>query len=297
MLSDSPRRVGFTLLELLVTLGIIALLMALFLPAVQKVRAAADRMACMNQMRQLGLALHLYHRDYERFPSGLTTRHEAHVGMTWLVRLLPYLEHGAEWTLAEQAYQIERDGHVNPPHSGFATVVRVFRCPADERLGSPQYTHHGLRPAFTSYLGVLGRDFLRKDGVLFENSRIRITDIRDGSSNTVLVGERPPSADFWYGWWYTGSGRNGTGACDMVMGVNEVNINLSYADGCPPGPEHFRPGQIDNPHDLLHYWSLHPHGGGFAFGDGAVRFLTYDAQRVLTALATRSGGEIVELPD
>jgi prepilin-type processing-associated H-X9-DG protein len=204
-------------------------------------------------------------------------------------RLLPYLEQDPLWRATDAAYQYQPVAYVDPPHVGFGTPVRMFSCPMDARTLQPQNTHQGLRAALTSYVGVLGTAYDQADGVLFLDSRVRLTDITDGTSNTVMAGERPASADCWYGWWYAGFGQAGTGSADMLLGARERNFGGQYVASCPPGPYHFQPGQLSTQCDLFHFWSLHSGGGQFLFADGAVRFLTYSADPLLPALATRSG--------
>jgi prepilin-type processing-associated H-X9-DG protein len=194
------------------------------------------------------------------------------------------------------AYQRERSPFVNPPHVGFGTSLRLFACPVDGRVLELDYTYHGLRPGLTSYVGVLGTDYAGTYGVLFRDSRVRLTDILDGISNTVAVGERPPSPDRWYGWWYAGFGQLGTGSGDMLLGVRERNRGGPYVSQCPRGPYYFRPGRVDEQCDLFHFWSLHNGGAHFLFADGSVRFLAYSVDPLLPALATRAGGETIELP-
>src|SRR5437867_1255968 len=83
--------------------------------------------------------------------------------------------------------------------------------PSDDRAASPQFAARSKYfVAFTSYLGVSGKDSSTRDGILFQNSRTRLTDVTDGTSNTALMGERPPSTDFQFGWWYAGVGQRGT---------------------------------------------------------------------------------------
>src|SRR5262249_31667482 len=150
------------------------------------------------------------------------------------------------------------------PHYGIMTPVKLFGCPADGRLGTPQPTYGDLRVALTSYLGVLGTDFRTSDGVLYWGSRTRLTDIRDGTSTTLMVGERPPSPDFWYGWWYAADGQGNSGSGDTVLGVRELRYdNDPYTTGCPPGPYRFGPGKLAEQCDLFHFWSLHPGGANF----------------------------------
>ncbi len=291
-------RRAFTLIELLVVIAIVAVLLGLLLPAVQKVRAAASRLQCTNNLKQLGLALHGYHDSRSVLPPGVTSnrRGEAFPRMTWLTRLLPFIEQDALWRLALGAYDFERVPFHNPPHIAFSIPVRGFACPDDSRTLTVQNTHRGFRPALTSYVGVLGTSFDRSEGILSLDSRVRLTDITDGTSSTLMVGERPPSADFWYGWWYAGVGQMGTGSGDMLLGVRERNVGGTYVAPCPRGPYHFGPGRTTEQCDLFHFWSLHAGGAHFLFADGSVHFLAYSADPLLPALATRAGGEIAELP-
>src|SRR5262249_44698757 len=150
--------------------------------------------------------------------------------------LLPYLEQEPLWRVTVAAYDYQPWPYAYPTHLGFATPLPVFSCPADSRTLEPQNTHQNLRAALTSYVGVLGTAYDHMDGVLFLDSRVRLTDITDGTSNTLMAGERPPSADFWYGWWYAGYGQAGTGSADMLLGARERNFGGGYVSACPLGP-------------------------------------------------------------
>lgn len=284
---------GFTLIELLVVIGILAVLVGLIVPAVQRVRASAARLQCQNKLRQIGLGLHSYHDTRGSLPPGVGGDNSSYPSMSWLTRILPYVEQGDLWTRAVEAYGIDANFVNDPPHPR-TTVVALYGCPADLRTSQVGLSR-GLRVAFTSYLGVEGRNQTRRDGCLFLDSSVRLTDITDGTSNTLLVGERPPSADGWFGWWYAGGGQSpGDGSGDMVLGVRERNVALT--NSCPPGPSAFGPGRFDDQCDMLHFWSPHLGGGAnFLFADASVHFLPYSAAPIMSALSTRSGGEVVSI--
>lgn len=292
-------RRAFTLTELLVVMGIMTILMAIIAPAIQKVRGAADKLRCANNLHQIGIALQLYHHDYGRLPPGLTSPQpkERYPYLTWQARLLPYLEQDALWRDIITAYRLDPMPFNNPPHTGFSTVVPLFTCPSDERVHTPQVTHNNRYPALSSYVGVQGTNLFTQDGVLFKDSKVRLTDIRDGTSNTLMVGERPPSKDFWYGWWYACAGQLDTGSPDCVLGAREMNPGGGYVWFCPPGPYQFQRGSLNEQSAVFHFWSLHPGGAHFLFADKSVRFLSYGADTVLPALATRHGGEPADLPE
>ena len=293
------RRPGVTLLELLIVVAVVALLVGLLLAAVQKVRAAAIRLSCQHHLKQITLGLHAHHDAVDRFPSGMRIPRpgEAYPRLGWLTRLLPHLEQNALWEQTTAAYANNPSQLFAPPHPGLATPVKLFACPADVRSFAVQITHGNKRVALTNYLGVSGVNCRTTDGVLFANSRVRIADITDGTSNTLAVGERPPGHDFWYGWWYAGEGQSETGSGDTVLGVRELRIvDYFTLQSCPRGPYRFAPGRVEDPCMVLRFWSLDADGGHFAFADGSVRFLSYSAEELLPALAAKAGGEVVALP-
>jgi prepilin-type processing-associated H-X9-DG protein len=268
-------------------------LLALLLPAVQQVRTAALRIQCANNLKQLGLALHQYHGTRGTLPAGVGGSGPSvpfpYLG--WEAHILPYVEQDNLWQATEDAFRRDRFPFDNPPHVGMATVVPTFICPADPRVRAPQPSPYGM-VALTSYLGVEGTNQRSRDGVLYLDSSTRFTDIADGLSNTLLVGERPPSPDFYLGWWYAGAGLGtATQSGDMLLSVRETNSAGARYANCPPGPYHFTPGSWSNPCDVFHFWSPHSGGAYFAYADGSVHFLPYSADGVLPALATRSGGE------
>jgi len=292
------KRRAFTLVELLVVVGLCCMLIGMIMPAIQKVRAAADKLTCANQLRQLGTALHLYHNDYLAFPAGLTSNKptQQFPNMSWMARILPYVEMDSAWNQIQAAYQIDRSPFKNPPHAYFSKPIKLFGCPSDERVSDPRPTRKGYIVGLTSYVGCLGTSWNQPDGMLSLDSRVRLTDVRDGTTHTIMVGERPPSPDFWFGWWYASVGVVGTGSPDLLLGGYENNAFGSYVPGCPPGPYFFKPGDLNNMSDIFHFWSLHPTGAHFLMADASVQFLNYDAAPIIRALSTRSGGEVVEVP-
>jgi prepilin-type N-terminal cleavage/methylation domain-containing protein/prepilin-type processing-associated H-X9-DG protein len=296
MPARSPRQ-GFTLVELLVVIVIIALLIGLLLAAVQRIRDAANRTTCGNNLRQIALAFHHYHSVHGYFPPGVSYRGGAdpYPFMSWNARLLPFLEQDNLWGQALQAFAMDKLFLNNPPHTGLATVMPVYACPSDSRGSVSQRVTDQLEVAFTFYLGASGSNQFRKDGVLYLDSRVRLADVTDGSSNTLLAGERPPSPEGRFGWWYAGEGQDQTGSADMVLSAGERNTS-AYVPACPEGPYSFGPGQLQNPCDTFHFWSLHRGGANFLFADGSVHFLPYSAAPILPALATRAGGEAIEIP-
>jgi prepilin-type processing-associated H-X9-DG protein len=109
-----------------------------------------------------------------------------------------------------------------------------------------------------------------------------------------MLGERPPPTLLDLGWWYRGWGQSRDGSAEMLLGVAEKNVSNT---GCIPGPYRFVNGNLQIQCDVFHFWSLHSGGANFAFADGSVRFMSYSADNIMPALATRAGGEVVTLPD
>jgi len=297
---SASRRSAFSLIELLVVIAIIAVLIAILIPAVQRVRASGYRLECANNLHQIGLALHAYHASHRTLPPGVSYQNgkDPYLFMSWNTRLLPFLEQDSLWKQTLAAYEDNPDFLANPPHVGLGTVLAIFDCPADSRTIHDREDLPGI--ALNYYLGIEGTNQFKKDGVLYLDSKVRLTDIIDGTSSTLMVGERTPSADGAAGWWYAGWGQGKDGSTDSVLGVNEVNVFSPWSGSmgsCPAGPYEFGSGDPKNACDAFHFWSLHPGGGNFLLADGSVHFLHYSAAPIMPALATRNGREPVSLPD
>lgn len=286
------RRGAFTLIELLVVVFILLLLIGLMLPAVQKVRDSANRLRCGNNLRQLGFALQNYHAKHHRLPPGLETSSTPYYYLSWMGRLLPFLDQEPLWQKTQADYKATTSPWTGK-HTGFTTVLPILYCASDTRQHSAAWgdpIQGWIYAAYTGYLGVLGTDHKNYNGVLFKHSDVAISNVTDGASRTIIVGERPPSADLATGWWYAGAGQPGVwdGSVDVVLGVNEINVMQSWYPSCPTGPYQFGPGSIDNPCDQFHFWSMHAGGSNFLFVDGHVEYVAYTDIKVLASLATRA---------
>jgi prepilin-type N-terminal cleavage/methylation domain-containing protein len=301
-----PRtsRRGFTLIELLVVIAIIAILIALLLPAVQQAREAARRATCKNALKQHGLALHNYHDTFNAFPPGwiavdpATRRPSVHEGVNgagWGTMILPMLDQGPLYNIYNANVGLE-----DPLNKTFReTQLPVFKCPSDPQpllfdIGEEADPSNIIcKLAIANYVGVFGTIALdecenspgtapvlasgqcRGDGVLYHNSRVRIADITDGTSNTLIVGERLTNPQ--EGWYSTWSGRvaEAEEACQRILG------SLDH----PPNDTH---QHFDD------YSSHHVGGAHFVLGDGHVRFVSENIDRtVYQSLGTTSGGERV----
>jgi prepilin-type N-terminal cleavage/methylation domain-containing protein/prepilin-type processing-associated H-X9-DG protein len=327
----APGRLAFTLIELLVVIAIIAILAALLIPAVIRVREAAARMTCNNNLKQLALAVHTYHSTNGTFPPNKTYSYDpTGPSWSWLANLLPMLD---QKTLYYQL-GVSNSTPINQSLTAIVQFVPVFRCPSDPdnalaaitqpdnydmsdpvlgplsytmgnykaNMGSnwgggapasaqwwgtdPQWCNpdpHNPNPA-TTYDGCgFG------DGIIWDymnpsvpkGKAIRLADVVDGPSNTIMLGEAAVGIDHMNSWQHSDSSIATT----------------TYPPNCKqPGT-----GQPYPPGDWFNQYGFHSwHGGGanFAMTDGSVRFINDDIDlAIFRALGTRAGSDAVRIPD
>ncbi len=257
-----PTR-GFTLIELLVVIALIVVLTALCLPAIQHARDEARKAQCQNNLKQFGLALHNYHDSSRVFPPGWTQYHpqpgpETRFG--WAVFVLPYLD---QVRLYKQFnFQTQRAEPLNL----FQTRFAVYRCPEDPspdnnsqrgEFGTMNYSGNFGPVAPPRWMANGSTEFwpgqaptlTETNGLAFLNSRVAVRDILDGTSNTLLLGERSV-----------------TGGAAIWMGVRGNEFETDQVTDCSPGHE-INSGEAG-------FSSRHTGGANFLFCDGTVRFLS-----------------------
>jgi len=332
------KRRGFTLIELLVVIAIIAILIGLLLAAVQKVREAAARTQCINNLKQQGLALHSYNDANGTLPEGnhgwVNPNAPPYQGSwTWMAYILPYIEQDAAWNAARTFATSGGSNYYSWYNPMCKLTFKMFSCPQDPRgtpvcvgatIGLPGYDQ-----ACTMYLGNSGTTGTNKDGVLYVNSKVKLVQITDGTSNTLLVGERPPASDLDFGWQFAAYGWDGIGNADSILPSADLNMaayfqNTGNAVSAPMACDTtntmlkigLQPGNVNRFCDGSHYWSNHTGGAMFLMGDGSCRMITYSAAQagvtvpgsvaipntspavpwtVLAAMSTRAGGEVFAL--
>ena len=292
-----PAAAAFTLIELLVVIAIISVLIALLLPAVQAAREAARRAQCLNNMMQLGIAIQNYESSHEMLPPGvvnltgpiLDQPKGYHFG--WLVQVLPYCEQKNVYN----HFNMKIGLYETQNFTTRTTLVRGFLCPSDSGANRGP-----TGVAMTNYAGshndVEAPIAASNNGVLFLNSAIRFEDITDGTSQTIFLGEKSNDG-LGEGW------ASGTRASlrNSGSGINRTTnpsspASLAGDDGeDAAGTANGVAGtSFDNLSFVGGYFSRHPGGANFAFGDGSIRFLkTSIGAGTFRLLANRADGEII----
>jgi prepilin-type N-terminal cleavage/methylation domain-containing protein/prepilin-type processing-associated H-X9-DG protein len=316
----SVRRSAFTLIELLVVIAIIAILIGLLLPAVQKVRDAAARSSCTNNLKQLALACHSYHDSNGTLPANGPgdTYNMNGPNWSWLAHMLPYIEQSNLYT----NLGIPTANLGNQPL--LASAVKTFLCPADVTInGAPRMNpadignNKGQGVGNTNYKGVCGENwewgnsawnpvkcttcpspnngaqgldqgngiFYRTDGIPVPSGHppLTLTAITDGTSSTFMIGEDIPAMNDWAAWPYS----------NASVGTCAIPLNNATVAGQPGF------GNSGDWPDIYSFRSNHLSYGGanFALADGHVTFVMNNINLALyRALATYNGGEPVSPP-
>jgi prepilin-type N-terminal cleavage/methylation domain-containing protein/prepilin-type processing-associated H-X9-DG protein len=311
-----PR--GFTLIELLVVIAIISVLISLLLPAVQEAREAARRAQCLNNLKQIGLALHNYHDAIGAFPPGLISRPDPSTGDNsgpgwgWASMILPQLEQGPVFNAINFSLSIE----IPANQTARLTQINTFACPSDASFVA-QFTVVDTNTtnvtlgnsicdvASSNYVGCFGKgdpsslfpysptdDPPGRDngeGLFIRNRSIQIAAITDGTSQTLAVGEK--SQNLARVTW-TGAVTNAA----VPITALQAEDGLSPEGGNALVIAHT--GELDGPNSRPahadQFWANHPGGANFTFADGSVRFLKEKRPlSIFRALATRRGGEVL----
>ena len=296
----SYRRHGFTLIELLVVIAIIGILVALLLPAVQAAREAARRMSCSNNMKQIGLAMHMYHDTFKQLPVGWHGYDPATgkphwfglPGWAWGASILPYLEQSNV-----SAQLVHFTLPVTDPVNARARTLKlsVYRCPSAPGKATFLLPGGGIfvgpgsfQPveiARSNYIGVFGTRELEEVcpgtdceglGTFFLNRGVEFGEIRDGLSQTFIVGER--NSKFAPSTW-VGMVTGGAHAPARVVGI------ATFPPNSEATPEHY----------FHNFSSFHPAGTHFLLADGAVRLISESIDmQLFRSLCTRSRGDIIK---
>jgi prepilin-type N-terminal cleavage/methylation domain-containing protein/prepilin-type processing-associated H-X9-DG protein len=310
------RRRAFTLIELLVVIAIIAILIGLLLPAVQKVREAAARARCANNMKQLGLGLVNYETATGQLPPSATGRNlDPGPQHSWSVFILPHME--MDMIYRKYHFDVNWDSHdASTNHDNWPTIqtqIPIFNCPSTptgQRIDTGPDLAPGTNAACGDYsafnavkdfvaINLLGvfppptdQDDIRIIGAMRRNQPSKLVDIKDGTSSTILLAEDAGRPNFYI---YGGAPGDPASPCYAAKqgGWADANgpfsLDGSERDGCVPG------NCTMNCSNNSEVYAFHQGGANFVFADGSVHFIRDTISlTTLAQLITRAGGEVVK---
>ena len=300
-LPHSHWRLGFTLVELLVVIAIIGILVGLLLPAVQAAREAARRSQCINNLMQLGLAIHHYEFNHETLPAGCINpdgpiRNEP-IGqdVSWIAQILPQFEERAAFERFDSEAGAYSPKNLPVRQHGIATL----RCPSEPRMPRED------KLAMSSYVGCHHDQEAPIDadnhGLLFLNSKIRFSDIRDGSTYTLLLGEAPITSDNLG--WTSGTRatlRNTSGIVpplsdQQLRAIDEMGMGMGIETGGEVDTDPVEKERIESLY-VGGFGSYHTGGANFVLADGSVHFFSQSIDpKTFQYMGNRADGEMIEL--
>jgi prepilin-type N-terminal cleavage/methylation domain-containing protein/prepilin-type processing-associated H-X9-DG protein len=278
--SGSPIRSGFTLVELLVVVAIIGILIGMLLPAVQQVREAARRTACSNNLAQLGLAMHNYEFSFGHLPPGVIEKTGPiqnvptgqHIG--FFVQLLRFIEQNG----VADAIDVDAGAYAAINASARAVIIPPYTCPSRAIAMNPAGTI-GLSHYAGCHHGVEAPIDTDNNGLLFLNSAVTYGDIYDGSSNTILIGEKAPAAAAVDLGWLSGTRSTLRNGSELLA---QQAWNAKYSMGNLKAT------------DVGGFSSPHPGTSGFLMADGSVKQMSLGIPgTLLNDLANRSDGAMM----
>jgi prepilin-type N-terminal cleavage/methylation domain-containing protein/prepilin-type processing-associated H-X9-DG protein len=310
------RQGGFTLIELLVVIAIIGVLVSLLLPAVQKVREAANRMSCQNNLKQLGIALQNYHSSYGCFPPGVLVIAGSPATHGWIARILPSIEQENLYRLMDFSVAWNTGNNLNAS----PTKIPILRCPSAPTKRNEPATYSstdygGTNMFFDASVGVLPgyRDQQQYDngGVLLrvnvpatggDTTGNRVSDILDGASNTIMVAECAARPEHWIGGELNSTAVTGRYSGDFGNGGWANPNNWIRVEGSNPSPTAPTRGGQANPPCAVNcmndgeIYAFHTGGANVCLADGSVHFIRSNTNiSILRALVTIRASEVINL--